>query len=241
MSSSSEQVMHASKSDPQAASYMPLEYCEAGAPIGNAPGSVFQSEAADSLAAGELTNATTTMEKPDAAAEFTAQLEQERRTILAQAKLEAEQEIQRVHAEITRAIEQFSQQRDDYFRQAEAEVVGLALAIARRIVHREIQIDPHLLAGLVHYELDQIDAATGVRLLVSADSLGYWQKETTAMMRSVDVTVDKTLAPGDVRIETALGSTTVSFESELKEIERGFFDLLSHRPASVDQRMARVQ
>ncbi len=239
MSSSSDQVRPVSKPDPQAFSYPSFEYGAADAPFGN----VSKSETSDTLAseAGEQADAPATTEKSNSSAEFTARLEQERCAILTQAKLDTERELQRVKAEIARAIEQFAQQRDEYFHQAEAEVVSLALAIARRIVHREIQIDPHLLSGLVNYELDQLGAATSIRLLVSADSLSYWQKEATAMEHSVEVTTDRSLASEDVRIETALGSTTVSFESELKEIERGFFDLLSRRPASADQRLARVQ
>jgi flagellar assembly protein FliH len=61
------------------------------------------------------------------------------------------------------------------------------------------------------------------------------------MPRTVEVSPDKALASGDVRIETALASTTVSFEGELKEIERGFFDLLSHRPGAAESRPVRVQ
>ena len=35
----------------------------------------------------------------------------------------------------------------DYFRRVEGDVVSLALAIARKMLHREVQIDPLLLAG----------------------------------------------------------------------------------------------
>ncbi len=61
------------------------------------------------------------------------------------------------------------------------------------------------------------------------------------MPRPVELVADKALAASEARMETALGSTVVSFERELKEIERGFFDLLSHRPAAADVRAARVQ
>ena len=180
--------------------------------------------------------------RPDPAALLAARLEAERRAITAQARQDAEREIQRARAEIARAIEQFAQQRDEYFRHAEGEVVSLALAIARRLIHRETQIDPRLLAGLVNYELDQLEAATSVRLLVSPETLSYWNEAAPTMSRPVEVAPDKALAPGEARIETVLGSTTVSFERELKEIERGFFDLLSHRPAAPeDQAAARVQ
>jgi flagellar assembly protein FliH len=178
---------------------------------------------------------------PDPEALFATRLEAERRAITAQARQDAEREIQRARAQIACAVEQFAQQREEYFRRAEGEVVSLALAIARRLLHRETQIDPRLLAGLVNYELDQLDAATSVRLLVSPETLSYWNAAAPTMSRPVEVGPDKALAAGAVRIETVLGSTMVSFERELKEIERGFFDLLSHRPTVQETTTAHVQ
>ncbi len=212
-------------------SCVPLQYRDASEPF--EPGRSSESAAAPADRTAEAS--------PDPAELLAAQIEQERRTITAQARQETEREIQRVRAGIAGMIEQFARQRDEYFRQAEAEIVSLALAIARRLIHRETQIDPRLLAGLVNHELEQLEAATRVRLLVSPDALSYWEEALHDMSRPIELTSDKTLAAGDARFETVLGSTTVSFESELKEIERGFFDLLSHRPASAESRTLRVQ
>ncbi len=176
-----------SSSDPvEAVSYTPLEYRETGEP-GSLP------DSGPGMFGGQPRAVEA---KPDPEALFAARLEAERRAISAQARQDAEREIQRARAEIARAIEQFAQQRDEYFRHAESEVVNLALAIARRLMHRETQIDPRLLAGLVNYELDQLDAATSVRLLVSPETLGYWNAAAPAMSRPVEVAPDKALAAG---------------------------------------------
>jgi flagellar assembly protein FliH len=212
------------------ASYTTLEYREVGEPPEKT------TEAVE-----EQPRAPQPDPQPDPAALFAARLDEQRRAITAQARQEAEREIQRARSELARAIEDFGQQRERYFGQCEAEVVDLALAIGRHIIHRETQIDPRLLAGLVNYELEQIEAATTVRLIVSPDSLGHWNEAAAGMPHAVEVSSDKALAPGAVRIETALGSTSVSFERELKEIESGFMDLLSHRPAASECRTVRVQ
>lgn len=211
------------------ASYPPLEYREAsdGKHAGQA------SEDAGAVARSGLA--------PDPEALFATRLEQERSVITAQARQDAEREIGRARTEIARAIEAFAHQRDEYFHQAEAEVVNLALAIARRILHRESQIDPQLLVGLVNYELEQLEAATNVCLFVSPDALSYWSEAAPTLSRTVEVAAEKALAPDELRIETALGATTLSFERELKEVERGFFDLLSHRPAAAEVTPARLQ
>jgi flagellar assembly protein FliH len=220
------------------ASYVPLEYLEADELIPleeNCP------EPAAESVDNPVPPPEPTEPLPDPAEVLEARIEQERRAITAQARQEAEREIQNARAAIADAIEQFTQQRHEYFRQAEAEIVSLALAISRRLIHRESQIDPRLLAGLVRHELEQLDAATSVRLLVSPDTLSYWNEAVSTIPRTLELASDKALSPGDARIETALGSTTVSFESELKEIERGFFDLLSRRPESSDGKSVRVQ
>ena len=48
-------------------------------------------------------------------------------------------------------------ERQNYYRRIEGEVVELALAIARKILHREVQIDPHALAGIVRVTLEKLD------------------------------------------------------------------------------------
>ncbi len=230
--------MNSSSEPPPPASYLPLQYCDAGEPFSPpqspAPGQSSPEHHGSSSGnqGGEV---------PNPAELLAARLEAERRAIRAEAHQEAEREIQRAHTAISRAIEQFTHQREEYFRHAEEEVVSLALAIARRLIHRESQVDPRLLSGLVNYELEQLDAATSVRLIVSPDALSYWNEAAQSISRPIEVAADKALAPGDVRIETVLGSATVSFERELKEIERGFFDLLSHRPPAAETKTVRVQ
>jgi len=214
------------------ADYLPMEYREAGEAAEEDCLHPAAENAADAPPAEPL---------PDPAEVLEARLEQERRAIRAQAHQEAEHEIQRARAAIAGAVQQFAQQRDEYFRQAEGEIVSLVLAIARRLLHRESQIDPGLLAGLVRHELEQLDSATSVRLFVSPDTLSTWNETVRAIPHPVELLADKTLGSGDARMETALGSTTVSFERELKEIERGFFDLLSRRPPAAGAKAGRVQ
>ena len=68
---------------------------------------------------------------------------------LADAKEKFDAELRREHLTISRAIEEFAQDRFRYFRRVEKEVVELALSIAKRILHRESQLDPLMLQGAV--------------------------------------------------------------------------------------------
>ena len=85
----------------------------------------------------------------------------------AQARTAAEQALNEQRQAVASALKEFEQQRADYFRRVESEVVRLALAIARKVLHREAQMDPLLLAGVVRVALDQMQAGSRVVLRTS--------------------------------------------------------------------------
>lgn len=135
--------------------------------------------------------------------------------------------------QIGQALHEFSLERQSYYRRVEGEVVDLALSIARKILHRETQIDPHALAGIVRVTLEKLDTGTKVNLHVHPQEAAEWRHYFACQMQDApapDVHEDPAIAPGECRIETSLGSTEVGLESQLKEIETGLLDLLAERP-----------
>jgi len=66
-------------------------------------------------------------------------------------------ELTSVKASISAALEKFKAERAAYFARIEPDVVQLALAIARKILHREAQMDPLLLAGMVRVALERVE------------------------------------------------------------------------------------
>lgn len=133
---------------------------------------------------------------------------------------------------IRKELEAFRVEREDYFNRIEPEVVQLALAIAKKILHREAQIDPLLLTGLVHVALEKLDAGTHVRLKVNPGDTHFWNEFFARSGESLapELLGDPALPHGECTIETEVGSTQISLDIQLKEIEQGFFDLLEQRP-----------
>ena len=130
-------------------------------------------------------------------------------------------------------VREFTRERVTYFQRVEAEVVALAVAIARKILHREAQVDPLLLAGVVRVGLDNVAAGTRVRLRVHPKQVQAWKdffSQQSDLQSLPELLGDPTLGPGHCMLETELGSTDLTLESQLKEIEQGFFDLLAQRP-----------
>lgn len=144
-----------------------------------------------------------------------------------------EQGLTAERASVGRAIEEFKTQRESYFSRVEPQVVQLALGIARKILHREAQMDPLLLTGMVHVALEKLDQGTRVRLRAHPDETHYWNghfAEMGAFPNSPEIIGDPALQHGECTLETEIGNTQISLETQLKEIEQGFFDLLEQRP-----------
>lgn len=152
---------------------------------------------------------------------------------LAQSLAEFEKRLVVERQGLVQAVREFSRERETYFHRVEAEVVGLAVAIARKILHREAQVDPLLLAGVVRVGLDNVAAGTHVRLRVHPDQIQAWLSffsQQPDLKSLPELIGDATLGLGHCLLETELGSTDLTLETQLKEIEQGFFDLLAQKP-----------
>jgi flagellar assembly protein FliH len=135
-------------------------------------------------------------------------------------------------AKIKQALEQFQEERKTYFSRVEADVVHLALAISAKILHREAQVDPLLVAALVRVAVDKLHDGSSVSVRVSPEVSAKWNEFLANPLNGSTIAIveDAHLGPQDCILETDLGSANFSIDAQLKEVEQGFFDLLAHRP-----------
>lgn len=114
---------------------------------------------------------------------------------------------------------------------AEEDVVKLSVAIARRILRRELTLDPDALLGLVKVAMERIQVRETHRVRVRAEDAAL----VTAFLdrigspHRIEVIADNALERGGVLFETQRGTLDASVETQLEEIERGFTDLLDRR------------
>ncbi len=145
------------------------------------------------------------------------------------ARLRFEQDVQKERLRLTSWLQDFQVERNRYFEAIEAEVVQLALAVARRVLHREANVDPDLLTGLVRYTLEKLRDGTKVKIKASESDAGQLQRQ---LGENAEVVVDPEVTPGCCVLVSDIGTTAISVEEQLKEIERGLADLLAQRPPS---------
>ena len=136
-------------------------------------------------------------------------------------------------AKVVEALDLFEAERKSYFSRVESDVVHLALAIASKILHREAQVDPLLVAALVRVAVDKLHDGSSVSVRTSPVNAGKWREYLASSMNgsSISIVEDAQLSPDDCILETDLGSANFSIDAQLKEVEQGFFDLLAQRPA----------
>ena len=147
----------------------------------------------------------------------------------AQAASAAAQAIEKERAAVVAAVSDFARERTACFRRVESEAVRLALSIARKILHREAQMDPLLLAGVVRVALDQMQAGTRLVLRTSPGSARTWAEFCSQHLGKehvIEVEPDTSLAAHRCILQAEVGSTEISLDTQLQEIEGGFFDLL---------------
>jgi flagellar assembly protein FliH len=140
-------------------------------------------------------------------------------------------ELQPVLERLARSIEEIGHLRARLRREAEADMLKLSLAIARRVLRREMAVDPDAMHGLVLGALEKLQAQEICRVRVHpshAAQLTGWLRPAAAGV-NIEVIADASRQPGDVIFETERGNLDASVDSQLQEIERGLADRLRRR------------
>jgi flagellar assembly protein FliH len=209
------------------------EFTYPPAPAGQAPGANDAAQAKQLWAAKTGAKGRT---EPDIAAQKEQQAwSKGHEAGQAEARAAFEQQIVKLRDGIPKALHDFIAERDIYFQRVEEQVVRLTLAIARKILHREAQVDPLLLTGILRVALEKIDAKSNTRLRVHPTDIKVWRDYFTQARESFpspELIGDPEIEPGRCVLETEMGTTEIGLETQLKEIEQGFLDLLAQRPGS---------
>lgn len=152
---------------------------------------------------------------------------------LQQAQQLFEKQVAEERARVADALRAFAQKTDEYYSRAEIEIVHLSLSIAAKILHREAQVDRMLVAALVKVALEKLQHGTTATVRVRPEEVAEWNRffegNTNGEIR-LEVKADSLVEVHNCILETDLGMTELGLNTQLKEIEQGFFDLLAQRP-----------
>jgi flagellar assembly protein FliH len=189
-----------------------------------------QKPAPDSPDVQALTRRITQLEQALAETEIAA-YNRGRREAEAEAHQRFGAAMQSTSERLAQAVKQLADVRPRLCKEAESDLLRLAMAIAQRILHRQLTVDPTALEALVKVSLDRLGRLEQVRVRVSA-SLADSVRAILAKLssRSVETVPDANLEAGSLIFETNRGQLDASIHSQLAEIESGLIDCLANRP-----------
>lgn len=141
----------------------------------------------------------------------------------------AERKIEAVMRRYADTILELGKLKPVLYAQAEHEVVKLALEVAKKVVHREVQIDREIIQTLVRVALTHVTAKSAVTVHLNPADYSFMLEHRASLMRSGDseremvLLADKSIDRGGCLIETECGDIDARIEAEFDEVERTFF------------------
>jgi flagellar assembly protein FliH len=139
------------------------------------------------------------------------------------ARQQHEAEMRPVAERLAATLEAFDDLRARIRRESEEELVELAIAIAKRILHRELDSDPEAVRALLRVAFERVGSREikRVRVYPAHGNLIQSLLERACPDRNVELVADPALSPGDIVFETEQGDLDASVDSQLEEIRRG--------------------
>jgi flagellar assembly protein FliH len=143
-------------------------------------------------------------------------------------KAQAESEVHSALGRLSQSIAEVDLYRTRLFRQSEADAVRLSIAIARRVLRREVTLDPSAIEGLIRAALEKLQSQERCRVRMHPHYIPVLRSEIDrlGMSAKVEVISDPAQEPGAAVFEMSRGNLDASIDSQLREIERGLVDRL---------------
>ena len=123
---------------------------------------------------------------------------------------------------LAQTLDELSSLRDSMVRQTERELVQLSVAIARRILQREVSVDPELTAALAHIALERLGGATPATVRLHPDDYAVVTAGQPGPLggRQVEIVPDPAVARGGCLVESEFGFINASVDAQVDEIAR---------------------
>ncbi len=136
-----------------------------------------------------------------------------------------DQRLQTLMPALQQNIEQIQQERVEWLGHWEANAVRLAVAIAERIIRRELSQQPEITLDLVHEALELAAGSEQVKIHLNpqdVETLGQQADAWTGQLSRCapsDIVADESVSPGGCVVKTEFGEIDQQIESQLVRME----------------------
>jgi flagellar assembly protein FliH len=123
---------------------------------------------------------------------------------------------------VAQTLDDLAQLRRTIIRQTERELVELALTLARRVVAREIALDPALVAAMAHVALQRLGESTPASIKLHPEDYATICAQRGEHWEGAQVTIvpDAAVPRGGCLVESDFGTIDGSLEAQFDEMAR---------------------
>ena len=136
---------------------------------------------------------------------------------------------------VAQTLTDLSGLRETLIHQTERQMVQLALTIAKRIVLREVTLDPELIAAMAHVALQKLGTASPATIRLNPEDYTVVSHEGERWGgRQVTVVPDPAIARGGCLVESEFGRIDASVDRQFEEMSRALLgdERPGHHPLS---------
>jgi flagellar biosynthesis/type III secretory pathway protein FliH len=132
---------------------------------------------------------------------------------------------------LAKLTETLSGAKDEIVAENETEIVGLILAVAEKVIGKQLAEDPKAIVDMLKSAMEENRREEYIKVTVSKDLMPIQAKASEqvkklieALGQQVDVTIDPDAKPASLLVETAGGLTDLSVGTQLKNIRETMDD-----------------
>ncbi len=142
---------------------------------------------------------------------------------------QSEPAIQQQLTRMAQAVAELAALRPRLREEAESDVIQLSLAIARRILHRELSVDPTAMQALARVALDRLARQEVYRVRIHPSQADAVRAALSERSPEIEISADPRQDLGALMFETNRGKMDASVCAQFEEIERGLTDRVNGR------------
>lgn len=138
----------------------------------------------------------------------------------------AEKKVEAILGRFSDSLVLLGQTRNEVVRATQQDLVHLAVEIARKLVHRELTLDPEIVITLVRVAVERLSANAPVTVYLNPDDLKVIERrlqEAPDLLgeRELVLKSKRELRRGDCRLESPYGNVDATITEQFRQIENG--------------------
>jgi len=126
-------------------------------------------------------------------------------------------------------VDEVASLRNDLLKRAEHDLVRLALALAERIVRREIALDRDLLVTMARVAIDRVGPGTVATIKLNPADYAQLTASQAVDTGAVQVLADPSVSRGGCIVQTEIGLIDIGIEAQIAELSQALLvDAVPH-------------